>query len=60
MFILIQCKMHASPQTKDLYRVQSERLSKEPGRKGKISINLNMDPSQRSGDNGNKWRITSL
>lgn len=40
--------------------MQDERLSNEPGRKGKISVDLNQDISQRSGDCSNKWRMTSL
>lgn len=44
----------------DLYRLKSERLCNKPGRKGKISVEFNLDPSQKSGDNGNKWRMTSL
>lgn len=57
---MIQCKMNASPQTKDLYKVQSGRLSNEHGRKGKISVDLSLDPFQRSGGNDNKWKMTSL
>lgn len=40
--------------------MQNEKLSNQPDRKGNISVNLNLDLSQRSGDNGNKWRMTSL